>query len=73
MLIAWVEGTNKYPHRSCSKISVSEHYWTLSWSKAQSNLINKLPLPKYHAKKYNKLYKDSCKSDYLMLDFYQIN
>lgn len=72
MLFAQIEGTNKYPHKSCSKISVSEHYWSLSWAKEQSNLINKLPLLKYHAKKYNKLYKDSCKSDYLMLDYYQI-
>ena len=53
-------------------ISSVEHYWTLSWSKHQNKLIDKLPLPKYHAKKYNKQYKDTCKHDYLMLDFYNI-
>lgn len=53
-------------------ISSVEHYWTLSWSKHQPKFIDKLPLPKYHAKKYNKYYKDTCEHKYLMLDFYNI-
>jgi hypothetical protein len=33
--------------------------------------IDKLPLPKRHAKKYNKKYKERCVKNYLMLDFYE--
>lgn len=73
MLYAHIEGTNKFPHKSSSKISYTEYYWTLGWASLQDGWINKIPLPKRHAKKYNKTYKDSCNSTYLMLDFYQIN
>ena len=70
MLSAWVEGTNKYPHRSESKLKWEEHYWTLDWGKAQKSWIDKLPLPKRHAKKFNTKYKKECKKEYLMLDYY---
>lgn len=71
MLSAWVEGTNKYPHKSESKLKWEEHYWTLAWGKMYGkSWIDKLPLPKRHAKKYNKKYKCECKKEYLMLDFY---
>lgn len=71
MLSAWVEGTNKYPHRSSSKLKWEEHYWSTTQVKNKS-WWNKIPLPKIHAKKYNKEYIDNCKQDYLMLDFYNL-
>lgn len=72
MLSAWVEGTNRYLHKSESKLKWEEHYWTLNWGKMYGkSWIDKLPLPKRHAKKFNKEYKDNCKSKYLMLDFYE--
>jgi hypothetical protein len=71
MLSAWVEGTNKYPHKSESKLKWEEHYWTLAWGKMYGkSWLDKIPLPRRHAKKYNKKYKSECKSKYLMLDYY---
>ena len=72
LLDAWVEGTNYHPYSSGVKISMEEHYWTRAWGKMYGkNWIDKLPLPKRHARKYNKEYRDNCKSEYLMLDFYE--
>lgn len=71
MLSAWVEGTNKYHHKSESKLKWEERYWTLTWARINAtSLLDKLPLPKYHAKKYNARYKAECNKDYLMLDYY---
>ena len=67
MLSAWVEGTNKYPHKSESKLKWEEHYWTLNWGKTW---LDKIPLPRRHARKHNAEYKKNCKTEYLMLDFY---
>lgn len=73
MLSAWVEGTNRYLHKSESKLKCEEHYWTLDWGKMYGKTWkDKIPLPKRHAKKYNKEYKDNCKSKYLMLDYYEL-
>ena len=74
MLSAWVEGTDYYPHKSGSNISLSEHYWTMGWVKSTKPkcLLDKLPLPKYHAKKFNAKYKGECKCKYLMLDYYNV-
>ena len=74
MLSAWVEGTDYYPHKSGSNISLSEHYWTMGWVKSTKPkcLLDKLPLPKYHAKKYNAKHKSECKREYLMLDYYEL-
>ena len=69
MLDSWVEGTKYHPYCSGVKISLEEHYWTTTWAKDKS-WIDKLPLPKRHAKKYNAKYKSECESEYLMLDFY---
>lgn len=73
MLSTWVEGTKYYPHKSNCKISLSEHYWTMGWVEATKpkGLLDKLPLPKYHARKYNSKYKSECKKKYLMLDYYE--
>lgn len=71
MLSAWIEGTDVYPHISGSNIALEEHYWTLNWGKMYGkNWIDKLPIPKRHAKKFNAKYKSECKKEYLMLDFY---
>lgn len=73
MLYAWVEGgedyidgTDCYPYPEWE-----EHYWTMGWAKTTKKWYNYIPLPKRHAKKYNKKYKDNCKSKYIMLDFYE--
>ena len=74
MLSAWVEGTNYYPHKSDCNISLEEHYWTMGWVKSTKPkcLIDKIPLPRYHAMKHNKAYKENCKKEYLMLDYYEL-
>lgn len=73
MLYARVEGTNKYPHKSESKVKWEERYWTLDWGKKYGKTwLDKFPLPKRHAKKYNSKYKSDCKKEYLMLDFYEL-
>ena len=76
MLDTKVEGSKYHPYHSGKRLNSSEHYWTLSWSRcAAINWLDKLPLPKYHAKKYNKKYKADCQEEwhrnaFLMLDFY---
>jgi hypothetical protein len=73
MLSAWIEGTKEYPHKSDSKLKWEERYWSATWARINAtSLLDKLPLPKYHAKKYNARYKAECNKDYLMLDFYEI-
>ena len=78
MLDTLVEGTKYHPYHSGKRLNSSEHYWTRSWSRcAAKNWLDKLPLPKYHAKKYNKGYKASCQEEwhrnaFLMLDFYEL-
>lgn len=74
MHMAWIEGTNKYPHKTGYKLSIEEHYWTKTWADVSAgSWLEKLPLPKRHAKKYNTIYKENCKTDYLMLDFYEMD
>lgn len=71
--VAWIEGTDKYPHRTEYKLSIEERYWSKTWSLRQTSYcLNRLPLPRYHAKKYNKGYRTACKKKYLMLDFYEL-
>ena len=74
MVYAYIEGSKEYPHRNGNiKINTSEHYWTTSWAKANAkSWIDKLPLPKRHAKIYNDKYMEENKADYLMLDFIEI-
>lgn len=72
MLYAYIEGTGDYPYKNNNvKIKLAEHYWTLSWAENRS-WIEKLPLPKRHAKRYNEKYIKENKMDYLMLDFIEI-
>lgn len=74
MLSAWVEGSEYYPHKSNSSISLEEHYWTLGWARNNRKPItNFLPLPKRHARNYNAKYKENNKAKYLMLDYYEWN
>lgn len=76
MFDPWVEGTNetfKHFGNAFENISLDEHYWTRSWGKMYGkSWADKLPLPKRHAKKFNAKYKGGCKSEYLMLDFYEL-
>lgn len=74
MIYAYIEGTGEYPHRNGNiKINTSEHYWTTSWAENNAkSWIDKLPLPKRHAKIYNDKYMEENKADYLMLDFIEI-
>ena len=66
----WIEGVE--PWKRTNGLSLEEHYWTMSWAKANPKPItNFLPLPKRHARKYNKSYKENCKAKYLMLDYYE--
>ena len=73
MFDPWIEGTNEHFRMGnvFEKISLEEHYWTTAWSKDKS-WLDKIPLPRRHAKKYNEKYKRECKTEYLMLDFYDI-
>ena len=79
MLDTWVEGTKYHPYHSGKRLNSVDKYWTLVWSRcAAKNWLDKLPLPKYHAKKYNKGYKESCQEEwhrnaFLMLDFYELD
>ena len=70
MQCAWIEGTNKFPHKTEYKLSVEECYWTRKWAQGRT-LLDRLPLPMRHAKRYNNLYRMACKGEYLMLDFYE--
>lgn len=73
LLCAWIEGTDKYPHKTGYNLNIEEHYWTKTWAfRKVRPWLDRLPLPRYHAKKYNAAYKSGCKSDYLMLDFYEL-
>ena len=65
----WIEGTDE-KHSHGISINTAEHYWTTGWAKVNAkNWIDYLPLPKRHARKYNKKYIEENKADYLMLDF----
>lgn len=74
MRYAYIEGTKQYSYiNSKDTVNCSEHYWTMSWAKTNAkSWIDYIPLPKRHAKKYNKEYIEQNKSDYLMLDFIEI-
>lgn len=73
MMAPWIEGTNvRFPGNDFY-LRWQEHYWTLGWAKTCAlKWIDRLPLPKCHAKKYNAKYKAECNTDYLMLDFYEL-
>lgn len=75
MLSTWVEGTQYYPTAtSLVSACIEEHYWTMGWVRSAKPkcLLDRLPLPRYHARKYNKTYKENNKAKYLMLDYYEI-
>ena len=74
MRYAYIEGTKKYAYINAKdSVNCSEHYWNMGWAKTNAkSWIDYIPLPKRHAKKYNKEYIEQNKSDYLMLDFIEI-
>lgn len=73
MFDPWIEGTNEL-FRICNvfvEISLEEHYWTLNWGKMYGKTwLDKIPLPRRHARLHNAEYMRECKTEYLMLDFY---
>ena len=72
MLYAWVEGSETN-EKKVFPIKWSEKYWTMAWGKMYGkSWIDKLPLPKRHARKFNAKYKSVCKKKYLMLDYYEL-
>lgn len=73
MFDPWIEGTNEHFRMGnvFEKISLEEHYWTLAWGKDKS-WLDKIPLPRRHARLHNAEYKKNCKTEYLMLDFYEL-
>ena len=73
LLPPWIEGTNTTYKGSDCNLSWEEHYWTIGWAKKNAEeWVDYLPLPKRHARKFNKKYKSECKKEYLMLDFYEL-
>lgn len=73
MQSAWIEGTEYYPHKRGVKIDAEEHYWTKAWAKTHAqSWLDRLPLPKRHAKRWNTTYRVNCKSEFLMLDYYEL-
>ena len=74
MLYAWIEGSGEYPYVSGIQLSYEENYWTFDEARKKAeSLIDLLPLPMRHAKKHNREYKADCKSDFLMLDYYELD
>ena len=71
LLYTWIEGTDEFPYESDTDIDIVEHYWSMAWGTQSGKWYNKIPLPKRHAKKYNKKYIENNTHDYLMLDFYE--
>jgi hypothetical protein len=73
MLFAYIENgkePNEYVYKNQIEINQSEHYWSASWAKFNAkSWLDKLPLPKRHAKQHNQKYIDNNTADYLMLDF----
>ena len=60
MRYAHIEKGHEYPYNDLSiKLDESEHYWSAGWANANAeSWIDYLPLPKRHAKRYNKKYKE---------------
>lgn len=74
MLYAWIEGSGEYPYVSGIQLSYEECYWTFDEARKKAeSLMDLLPLPKRYAKKHNSEYKADCKSDFLMLDYYELD
>lgn len=74
MRTAFIENANIYVYNNTKDdINIAEHYWSAGWANANAkSWLDKLPLPRRHAKKFNKKYIEENKADYLMLDFIEI-
>lgn len=71
MWYGWIEGSKEYFY--ATQLDCEEHYWSLGWAKQNAaSFIDWLPLPKRHAEKFNKGYKENCVCNFLMLDFYEL-
>lgn len=70
MCTCLIEGSYESLYGEALPFKHTERYWTKSWAKENANdFLDKLPLPKRWARKYNKSIIDSVKTDCLMLDF----
>lgn len=70
MLPPWVEGTDITYEGGSFSLRWEERYWSKSWGKMYGkSWLDKIPLPRRHARKYNEKYKRECKTEYLMLDY----
>ena len=76
VIILWcvIEGDKFLYMNSNHGLNYSEKYWVKGFEidGYKKSLLDMLPLPKYHAKKFNKLYIDGCNKEVLMLDYYEI-
>lgn len=71
MLPPWVEGTDITYEGGSFSLRWEERYWSKSWGKMYGKTwLDKMPLPRRHARKYNDKYKKERVAEYLMLDFY---
>lgn len=73
LVLQWcnIEGDGMIYINPTVDLSYEEHYWTSSWCKINgTKLLDRLPLPHYHSKKFNDKYRSECSSDVLMLDYY---
>ena len=69
----WIEGDDCSLYGEALPFSYSEHYWTKSWAKANAkSIIDKLPLPRRWANKFNKTIKKNNKNKCIMLDFVEL-
>ena len=70
---AKIEINDSYLYGGDTKIDLIEYYWSLGWSKLYANtILDKLPLPRRWASKYNNRIIPSPNTDYLMLDFIEL-
>jgi hypothetical protein len=71
MLDCNIEGSGYIYINRDVKLDMEEHYWSKSWQSTYAKKwYDKLPIPFLHAHLYNKEYISKCKSEYLMLDYY---
>ena len=77
LVILWcvIEGSGEYLYFNKSHgLSYNEKYWLNGFNIEgyKKSLLDYLPLPKYHAKKFNNRYVSECKQSVLMLDYYEV-
>jgi hypothetical protein len=70
---AKIESNNSLLYGGDTKIDLIEYYWSLGWAKLYAKtILDKLPLPRRWASKYNNCIIPSPNTDYLMLDVIEL-